>query len=339
MIKDAWMSRPYKKNLIECLACNHHCKIANGKTGICGIRKNQTGNLKLLVYGRASASNVDPIEKKPLYHFYPDTEIFSFGTVGCNFRCSFCQNWDLSQFHKSHETSEIEKAGYQLLPKDAVQFCLDNGIPAIAFTYNEPAIFFEYAYDTAVIAKKAGLKTVYVSNGFESREALEKIRPYLDAINIDLKAWNPEFYSRICGARIEPVKKNIKWIWEQGIWEEVTTLIVTKQNDSDEEIRSIAEFLAGISPDLPWHISRYHPAYMMEEEPTPIETLLKAYETGKAAGLNYVYMGNITIPDKKNTICPNCNETVIERQGYLIENNLNKNKCPKCDTIMAGRFT
>jgi pyruvate formate lyase activating enzyme len=259
MIKDAWMSKKFKGDTVECLACSHGCKIQPDKTGICGVRKNIDGKLKLLVYGRASAINVDPIEKKPLFHFLPGTDIFSIGTVGCNFRCAFCQNWDLSQFHKSNDTTAIEKAGKKLMPEEIVDYCLANNIPSVAYTYNEPAIFFEYAYDTAKLAHEKGLKNVYVSNGFENRKALEKIRPYLDAINTDLKAWNPEFYLKICGGRIEPVKKNIKWIWEQGIWEEVTTLIVTNQNDSEDDLKSIADFLVNISPDLPWHISTLRP--------------------------------------------------------------------------------
>ncbi len=336
MIQDAWMSKKSKGDTVECLACSHHCKISPDKTGICGVRKNIDGTLKLLVYGRVSALNVDPIEKKPLFHFYPGTEIFSFGTVGCNFRCEFCQNWDLSQYHKTHDTSFIEKAGEELLPADAVNYCLENNIPSIAFTYNEPAIFFEYAYDTARLAKENGLNTVYVSNGFESREALEKIKPYLDAINVDLKAWSPEFYLKICGARIEPVKENIKWIWENEIWMEVTTLIITNKNDSEDELKSIAKFLAKISPDIPWHISRYHPAYKMDEPVTPAETLIKAYEIGKAAGLNYVYVGNIDLPGKENTYCPGCDELLISRTGYRID--LLGHICPKCKINLKGRF-
>lgn len=336
MIKDAWMSRKFKGDTVECMACNHRCKIATNNTGICGVRRNDNGQLKLLVYGRASAVNVDPIEKKPLFHFYPGTPIFSFGTVGCNFRCQFCQNWDLSQYHKTHNTSLIEKSGRELAPDNAIKYCLDNNIPSIAFTYNEPAIFFEYAYDTALLAKKNGIKTVYVSNGFESREALEKIRPYLDAINVDLKAWNPEFYLKVCGGRIDPVKENIKWIWENGIWEEITTLVITNQNDSEDELQSIAGFLAEISADIPWHISRYHPAYLMEEPPTPAETLLKAYEIGKKAGLKYIYVGNINLPGKENTYCPECGELMISRSGYLVD--LKGHICPKCGFNLKGRF-
>ncbi len=338
ILHDAWMSRIFKGNTVECLACSHRCKIEPGKTGICGVRENVDGKLKLLVYGKASAVNVDPIEKKPLFHFYPGTDIFSFGTVGCNFRCLFCQNWDISQFHKTHNIEAIIKNGRDLSPDDAVNYCLENKIPSIAFTYNEPAIFFEYAYDTAKLAKENGLNTVYVSNGFENRPALEKIRPYLNAINTDLKAFTPEFYLKICGGQIEPVKENIKWIWENGIWEEVTTLIIPNQNDNPDELKRLAEFLVNISPDMPWHLSKYHPAYMMNEPPTPLETLEIAYKIGKDAGLKYVYVGNINDPGKEDTYCPKCGKQIITRQGFSVENRLSGNQCPYCNETIAGRF-
>lgn len=332
------MSKPLKDGTIECLACSHHCKISAGKTGICGVRQNVDGVLKLLVYGKASAVNIDPIEKKPLFHFYPGSKIFSFGTVGCNFRCLFCQNWELSQFHKDHSINDIVASGQDLSPQKAVDYCLEHDIPAIAFTYNEPAIFFEYAFDTAKLAKENGLNTVYVSNGFESREALEKILPYLDAINVDLKAFTPEFYLKICGARIEPVKENIRWIHENGIWEEVTTLIIPNQNDSEDEIGKIAAFLASISTDIPWHLSKYHPEYRMHEPATPLLTLEKAYRIGKAAGLKYVYVGNVPGSDKEDTICPKCGKTLIQRNYYNIHNFLSDNKCPACRYKIPGRF-
>jgi len=341
MKHSAWMSRPWKekKGFIECLACNHRCKIAEEKTGICGVRKNEKGELKLLVYGKAAAQNLDPIEKKPLYHFYPGTNVFSIGTMGCNFSCTFCQNWDIAQFHKDHSTEEIENAGEDLFPEDIVNFCLERDIPSVSFTYNEPGIFFEYAYDVAKLAHKKGLKTVYVSNGFETQEALSKILPYLDAINIDLKSFQDEYYRKICGGRIEPVKENIKWCWDKGMWVEITTLVVTNKNDTEEELRDIAEFLAGISPNIPWHISRYHPAYMMEEPSTPVEILEKAYDIGKKAGLRYVYVGNVVLPEKENTYCPKCGECVIERIGYSVNNLLKGNKCGECGEVIFGRFS
>lgn len=338
MKKDAFMSRLYKDDIVECLACSHHCKIAPAKTGICGVRKNENGKLKLLVYGQAIAHHTDPIEKKPLFHFLPNSQIFSFGTVGCNFRCLFCQNADIAQFHKTHTEEEIMSAGVKLMPKDIVNYCLKNKIPSIAFTYNEPGIFFEYAYDTAKLAHKKGIKTVYVSNGFETHEALEKILPYLDAINIDLKSFRDDYYREICGGRIEPVKENIKWLWEKGVWVEVTTLLVTDENDTDKELKQIADFLAEISPDIPWHISRYFPCYKMNNPPTPIERLEKAYELGKQAGLHYVYLGNLKDTTHENTFCPKCGEILVERNRYGVKNLLEMGKCKKCGEEIRGVF-
>ncbi len=334
----AWMSKPAKEGLIQCLACSHYCKIPKGKTGICGVRYNNGKALELLVYGRAAAVNTDPIEKKPLHHFYPGSEIFSFGTMGCNFKCLFCQNWDISQFHKSHTVEEIRKSGSPLSPSEAVDYCLERGIPSIAFTYNEPGIFFEYAYETAVLAKKKGLHTVYVSNGFESEEALTEIAPYIDAMNIDLKGATDEYYIKICGGRVGPVKKNIERLWKQGMWIEVTTLIEPNHNDDDKGLTEIAEFLAGVSPDMPWHISRYFPCYQMTDPPTPFETLERAYKIGKRAGLKYVYVGNILSGKLENTTCPKCQALLIERHGYSVQNNLKGSHCPKCGETIPGRF-
>jgi len=334
----AWMCKPSKKGVIECMCCSHHCKISKGKTGICGVRYNDDGQLKLLVYGRVAARNIDPIEKKPLHHFYPGTEIYSIGTIGCNFRCQFCQNWDISQYHKDHSIEEVGKAGIPLSTEEMVDYCLKNGIPSIAFTYNEPTIFFEYTFDTAKLAKEKGLKTVYVSNGFESEEALEKLMPYIDAMNIDLKSFYDDYYVKICGGRVEPVKRNIKNLWDKGMWIEVTTLVVTNHNDTEKEFKEIAEFLYSVSPDIPWHISRYFPAYKMDDPPTPESTLEKAYKIGKKAGLNYVYVGNIMGLDKENTHCPKCNELCIRRVGYMVEDYTKKGVCPKCGLKIPGRF-
>jgi pyruvate formate lyase activating enzyme len=334
----AWMSQPISKGIIGCLACSHKCKIPFGRTGICGVRYDNGKNLELLVYGRAAAQNVDPMEKKPLFHFYPGAEIFSFGTMGCNFRCLFCQNWDISQFHKDHSVDEIRKAGAPLSPQAIVDYCLGHQIPAVAFTYNEPGIFFEYAFDTAVLAKKHGLKTVYVSNGFESEEALDEISPFIDAMNIDLKGATDEYYVKICGARIEPVKRNIERLWKQGMWIEVTTLIEPSHNDDDKGLTEIAEFLAGVSSDMPWHLSRYFPCYRMADPPTPLATLERAYEIGKKAGLKYVYVGNVMTEKHEDTACPKCGELLIERRGYSVQSRMAGNQCPKCGETIAGRF-
>jgi pyruvate formate lyase activating enzyme len=331
MAHEAWMHKPPDENgMIQCLACSQYCKIPKGKRGICAVRENQDGKLMLLVYGKAAAYHVDPVEKKPLFHFMPGTDIFSLGTVGCNFRCSFCQNWDISQASKPPENRIF---GDDLSPEYIVDYCLKHNYPSIAYTYNEPSIFFEYAYDTARLAHEKGLKNVYVSNGYLSREAVTKFKPYLDAINIDLKAFTDRFYTKICGARLQPVLDGIKLTHELGIHLEVTTLVIPGENDSTKELRQAAEFLAGIDPDIPWHISRFFPAYLMnDKEPTPLKTLLKAYEIGKKAGLNYVYVGNIATDKYENTYCHKCDTLLIERHGYMVETHYKEpGKCPECD--------
>lgn len=329
----------YKKKddkKVECQACNWYCNIPDGLTGICGIRQNKGGDLYLLVYGKAVAVHVDHIEKKPLFHFLPGTKIFSFGTVGCNFHCLFCQNWDISQVRLKDESEVI---GEDLSPKDAVKYCLENDIPSIAYTYNEPAIFFEYAYDTAKLAHKHGIKNVFVSNGYESKEALKKIHPYLDAINIDLKGFTKEFYQDVCSAKLEPVLENIKRTYEMGIWLEVTTLVIPGKNDSDEELTKIAEYIAGVSKEIPWHVTAFYPQYkMMDTPPTSSEALERAYKIGKKAGLNYVYTGNIPGMEAESTHCPKCNELIIKRFGLDCEScNVDKEgKCKNCKNKIPG---
>jgi len=323
-------------NRVMCLACNHHCHISDTKTGICGIRQNQKGDLHLLTYGKAIAANIDPIEKKPLFHFLPGTEIFSLGTYGCNFGCDFCQNFDISQATKRN--SKIGNWGQDWSPNKIVQFCKNNHIPNIAYTYNEPTIWVEYALDIMKLAKDRGLKNVWVSNGYMSKETLDLIAPYLDAINIDLKSISNDFYIKYCKAKLEPVKNNIKDIWQRGIWEEITTLIIPSLNDSDNELKQIAEFIYGISHDLIWHISAFYPAYkMMNRPPTPLKTLLRAYEIGREVGLKYVYTGNVPNSEYESTYCPKCNELLIKRLGMaVLENHLNKDKCHKCNTKISG---
>ncbi|MEW5897055.1 MAG: AmmeMemoRadiSam system radical SAM enzyme, partial [Nanoarchaeota archaeon] len=291
-----------EKNKIRCLACSHKCLIPEGKRGICGVRENINGELQLLVYGKVAAVHVDPIEKKPLYHFLPGTEIYSLGTVGCNFRCSFCQNWQISQ--------ERKIIGEDLPPKKIKEEA--GSLPSIAYTYTEPAIFFEYAYDTAKLLKNK--KHVFVSNGYFSDEAIEKMG-FVDAINIDLKSFSDEFYKK-CGARLEPVLKNIKKIYEKGIWLELTTLLIPGENDSETEIRNIARFIASINKEIPWHISAFHPEYkMLDKKSTSFQDLLKADKIAKEEGLSYVYLGNVRSIEHNSTYCPKCRQLVIKREG------------------------
>ena len=334
------MTKLYRKlnnDAIQCLACNNYCVIPNGKIGICGVRQNENGKLKLLVDNKAVAVNLDPIEKKPLFHFFPGSIAFSLGTFGCNFGCEFCQNWDISQAPK--ETT-IEFWGEDWPPEKIISYCQKHNISVIAYTYNEPTIWAEYALAIMKLAHKNKIKNVWVSNGYMSKETLKLIAPYLDVINVDLKSFREEFYQKVVHAHIEPVKENIKKIWEMGIWEEITTLIIPGFNDSENELKEIAQFLVTISPDLPWHISAFYPNYKMLDVPsTPKETILKAYHIGKEAGLKYVYTGNIPDSNYESTYCPNCGFKLIERWGIeMIENNLLGDKCPKCGTKIAGRF-
>ena len=336
-MKKAILYEKLKDNKVRCEACYHHCLISDKKTGICGVRQNIDGDLYLLVYGRAVSVNIDPIEKKPLFHFLPGQKAFSLGTMGCNFACDFCQNWEISQIPRN---IDLIHAGEEWEPKKIVKYCKDNKIPIIAYTYNEPSIWAEYALDTMKLAKKEGIKNIWVSNGFMSEKSLNLIAPYLDAINIDLKSFSNNFYQKICKGQLNPVKENIKKIWKMGIWEEVTTLIIPGVNDSEKELKQIAKFLVKISKDIPWHISAFYPCYkMLDIIPTPEETLISAYEIGKKAGLKYVYTGNIPNSNYESTFCPKCSTLVVERWGMeVLENNLKNGKCPKCKTKIQGKW-
>lgn len=324
------------KQAVQCRACSHACAIAPGKTGICGVRKNVAGQLELLVYGKPVALAIDPMEKKPLFHFLPGERVLSFGTLGCNFGCSFCQNWDISQASKSSNAAEVE--GEDVSPQKIVDYALKQGIPAIAYTYNEPTVFIEYALEIMKLAKAKGIKNVWVSNGFFSAEALAAIAPYLDAINIDLKAFSEKFYQDVCKARLQPVLDNIRKCRELGIWVEVTTLLIPDKNDSVAELKQAAQFISSISPDMPWHISAFHPDYKMTDvQSTPLKSLLRACEIGKAAGLRYVYVGNVLDKEHATTLCPKCSEALVERSGNaVLQNKLKSGACPKCKTKIAG---
>lgn len=337
---EATLSRALAKGYVQCCACEHWCALAPGATGKCGVRRNEGGQLVLLVYGRAVAAHVDPIEKKPLHHFLPGSLIFSIGTLGCNLSCAWCQNWEISQ--RKHIDPQRDFVGHEWLPEQIVAACTSHAIPAVAFTYNEPAVYFEYAFDTARLARAAGLHTVFVSSGFETLQALDTIAPYLDAANIDLKAFRDETYRTYCGARIGPVKRNIRHLVQAGIWTEVTTLVIPGLNDSDGELSDIAHFLAEISPDIPWHVSAFTPQYHMRDRPpTPYTTLRRAWALGKEAGLHYVYTGNAwgvrTLEGSEDTHCPACGAALIRRRGYQStvlwkEAGL----CPRCGGRVAG---
>jgi pyruvate formate lyase activating enzyme len=344
---------PLKNKKVRCLACNHYCTILPEHTGICGVRQNKDGTLYLLVYGKASAANIDPVEKKPLFHFLPGTKIFSLGTVGCNFSCAFCQNSDLSQVskdikqklitmkHPELADTAIGTLGYELSPQKIVDLCLEKNIPTIAYTYNEPVIFFEYAYATMKLAKKQGIKNVFVSNGYESKEALTKMKGLLDAMNIDLKSFSDEFYQKICKAKLAPVLKTMQHAHKLGIWIEITTLVIPTKNDSDAELQKIAAFIASIDKNIPWHVTAFHPDYKMDDVPaTEKATLLRAYAIGKKAGLNYVYVGNVIDEEHATTYCPACNAKLITRTWHDIQISDFKNGvCGQCKAKIPGIWT
>ena len=290
MIKEAMLYERLDSGKVRCNLCAHRCKIAPRESGICGVRRNENGRLYTEVYGEVIASHVDPIEKKPLYHFLPGSFSYSIATIGCNFKCPFCQNWQISQASKRNSSP----SGYELKPEDVVREAKKNKCKSISYTYTEPTIFFEYAYDTAKLAKVAGLSNIFVTNGYMTEETLETIKPYLDACNVDLKSFREDFYKEMCGAHLEPVLDSIKTMKRLGVWVEITTLVVTDKNDSDEEFKDIAGFIKNIDAGIPWHIARFHPDFKyLEARPTPIETLKRAKEIGKKAGLQNIHLGNV----------------------------------------------
>jgi pyruvate formate lyase activating enzyme len=336
MIVEARLYEILDDKKVHCYLCNHHCRIKDSKFGFCGVRQNRGGKLYTHAYGEAIAANTDPIEKKPLYHFLPGTTSFSIGTLGCNFHCGFCQNWQISQVSPGEGTV---MGGYNLPPKEVVKNAKEKDCRSISYTYTEPTMFFEYAYDTARLAKEEGLFNVFVTNGYMTTEALKTIRPYLDACNVDLKSFRDDCYKKICHGRLEPVLASIRTMKDLGIWLEITTLVIPGQNDDKGELRGIARFIAGVDPDIPWHISRFHPDYQFNYvEATPMEVLKNAYSLGKKEGLRYIYIGNVP-GEATETLCPKCRKPLIRRLGFFVEQNLVKNNvCPSCGQGIAGVF-
>lgn len=332
-MKEAMLYEKLDRNRVRCHLCAHYCVIADGKKGVCHVRENRGGVLYTLVYGRTISQHVDPIEKKPLYHFLPGSLAYSVATPGCNFRCQWCQNWEISQMPREQDLI----SGYEASPEKIIKSALDTGSHSIAYTYTEPTIFFEYAFDIARLAHKANLANIYVTNGYMSREMLEAFHPYLDAANVDLKAFREETYHRYVGAGLQPVLDNLKRMKELGIWLEVTTLVIPDLNDDPTELRDTARFIAlEMGADTPWHISRFFPGYKMSDRPlTPLSTLLNAREIGLAEGLRYVYLGNVA--NESNTTCHHCGRVLIRRHGYWIaENHIREGVCPSCGTPIPG---
>ncbi|OBQ55758.1 AmmeMemoRadiSam system radical SAM enzyme [Halodesulfovibrio spirochaetisodalis] len=318
---------------VKCRLCSHFCTIAPEHIGLCGVRKNVNGKLYTLVYDRVAAANLDPVEKKPLYHFLPGTNTFSFGTVGCNLACSFCQNYSLSTAPRL--TGQI--TGQMTKPEQIVALALESGAKSISYTYSEPTVFFELMAETAEIAIQHGLKNIIVSNGYQSPECLEELKDLIHACNIDLKAATESFYHSICKAHIRPVLRNLKTIRDMGWWMEVTTLLVPGENDDKEEIATLARFINDeLGSDTPWHLSRFHPTYKMQDHiATPLEDLERAAAIGKDAGLHYVYVGNVHGHGGRDTLCPACGCTVIRRKSYTAAKN-DYSHCPTCKADIAG---
>jgi len=329
-VKEAYLWDKAAKNNAQCNLCNFRCLITPGKTGRCGVRKNIGGTLCSRNYNMLCAAGVDPIEKKPLYHFLPGSSAYSIAAPGCNFRCVFCQNWQISQWQCS-EMARCRKVNSEGIVKAAI----DDGCKSIAYTYSEPTVFIETATDAAVVAKKAGLKNIFVSNGFMTCEAIDFAKNWLDAINVDLKAFTQSFYKEMTGADLEPVLNTLRHIKANtNIHMEITTLLIPDSNDSTRELSDMARFIADeISTDTPWHVSAFYPAYKLDHKSaTSPDLVLKACDIGRSAGLKYVYAGNIGAAN--NTHCPDCGELVIERNGYRVKIYNNTAKCVKCGSLL-----
>ncbi len=328
MLKEAMFYEKLDDLKVHCNLCSHRCKIAEGKSGICRVRQNREGVLYSLIYNTVSSEAVDPIEKKPLFHFYPGTLAYSLGTIGCNFRCKQCQNWTISQ------ASLDESMSVEITPEQAVERALASGCKSIAWTYNEPTIWYEYTYDSAKLAKEAGLATVYVTNGYITPEALRHIAPYLDAFRVDIKAFTEEFYHEIAGAKLQPVLNSAKLARELGMHVEVVYLVIPTRNDSREELEGISAWIhENLGENTPVHFTRFHPYYQLQNLPsTPVETLEIAHEIATEAGLKYVYIGNVFGHTYEDTFCPNCKRMLIKRGGFDVKENhiTSEKKCEYC---------
>lgn len=326
MIKEGVLSERLD-NKVRCYVCAHRCVIGENKVGLCGTRKNINGKIHTLIYNTVSSEAVDPIEKKPLYHFLPGTLSYSLGTIGCNFRCEHCQNWSISQV--------ILEQAYtmEITPQQAIERAIASGSKSIAWTYNEPAIWHEYTYDSAVMAKEAGLKTVYVTNGYITPEALKRIAPYLDAFRVDIKSFSENFYKKVCGAKLAPVLEATRLARKLGMHIETITLIIPTKNDSPEEIRRIVKWVHdNLGENTPMHFTRFHPMYKMNDlYPTPLDTLEMAYDIAKNEGMRFVYLGNVIGHRYENTYCPECNALLIDRRGFrVVIIDMKDGRCLKC---------
>ncbi len=334
-MREALLYEKTEGQAVICNLCAHRCFIPPGRIGVCHVRENRAGVLYTLVYDRLISVNIDPIEKKPLFHFLPGTRSYSIATVGCNFHCRFCQNWEISQMARE-QTGTI--LGRKISPEEIVRGALRARCKTIAYTYTEPTVFFELAYDCARLAVKQGVKNIFVTNGYMTPEAVRTIQPYLHAANVDLKGFDDKRYRRVCGAKLQPVLDTIRLMKNLGIWVEVTTLLIPGHNDSDEELHEIAVFLRDVGSGIPWHLSAFFPAYrMLDVSPTDPEMLLRAWAIGKKAGLRYVYIGNLAENFHEDTNCYQCAKRLVQRVGFAVRHNvLDHGHCPFCQTYIEG---
>jgi pyruvate formate lyase activating enzyme len=335
MRREALLYEKLEKDFVHCYLCSHQCRIAQGKFGLCGVRQNIGGTLYTYAYAEVAAAHIDPIEKKPLYHFFPGSASFSIAARGCNFRCGFCQNWEISQ----SDFRDDPVGQDELLPEEIVGLAIKNKCKSISYTYTEPTIFFEYALETAKLAKVNGLYNNFVTNGYMSKECLQMIKAYLDAANVDLKFFKDSSYKKICAGSLQPVLDSIKLMRQFDIWVEVTTLVVPGENDSREELEGIADFIARVDRNIPWHISRFHPDYKFtDRQATPEATLKNALQIGEKCGLNYIYIGNV-VGWGDDTFCPNCKSLLIKREAFsVLEYNIRQSSCAFCGAVIPGVF-
>ena len=333
-MKEAMFYRKGEKDVTDCFLCAQHCRIAPGRRGKCGVRENRDGVLVSLVYEQLIAQNVDPIEKKPLFHFLPGSRSLSVATMGCNFSCVFCQNADISQAPRH----DVPVPGRRVPAKLLIERAHDSRCASISYTYTEPTIFMEYAVEAAELAHAVGIKNVFVTNGYMTGEALHAAAPFLDAANVDLKAFSDRFYVEQCGARLKPVLQALEAMKRFGIWTEVTTLLVPGLNDDPDELKQLAGFLVSLGPETPWHVTRFHPDHLLlDRPPTPLQTLRLAREIGLEAGLHHVYTGNVPGDEGENTCCRGCGKMLIERRGFSIRiGTLKDGACSACGTVMPG---
>lgn len=334
-MKEALYYKKLKNNIVNCNLCPTNCVIKPDNFGDCGARKNIDGTLYSLVYAKLASVSIDPIEKKPLYHFLPGSHSLSIGTLGCNLHCLHCQNYDISQ------SKADQFIGKEVEPKELIETAIKNSCKSISYTYNEPTIFYEYVIETAKLARKKGIKNIMVTNGYINKEPLQELYPLIDAANIDLKSIDEDFYKKVCSVRLNPILESIKEIKKIGTWIELTNLIIPGYNDSKQQIEKLVKWVKeNVGTRVPLHFSAFYPTYkLLDAERTPPETLLKAKEIAKKQGLKYIYLGNTSLPDAGTTYCPKCSKPLIERGWFEVKTNLVKNnKCPYCKEKIDGVF-